>query len=162
MGIYKQAYYLSKSEIKLDIEPIIFKLKPYIVCIITQTAVENQFMDSLAEILVRSGCRSMHALGPDASEWDDMLDDTVLYLNDYNRLTDDQKIMTTFSLKQNLSRFIYDSIYTLNYSDLVFSNIVFFDFSEPSKYKEVLQELEFLEIPLNIFRAIAEALDSRF
>jgi hypothetical protein len=152
MGIYKKAYYLSKSEIKPDIEPMLFKLKPYIVCIITQTAVENQFMDSLAEILVRSGCRSMHALGPGACEWDDMLDDTVLYLNDYNRLTDDQKIMTTFSLQQNLSRFIYDSIYTLNYSDLVFRNIIFFDFSTPSKYDDILQELEFLEIPLSIFR----------
>lgn len=148
MEINKKAYYLRKSEIKSGIEQMLFNLKPYIVCIITEDVVENQLRNFLAEILVRSGCRSMHALGPDASEWDDILDETVLFLNDYNRLTDDQKIMTTFSVEESLRSFIYASIYTLNYSDLVFSNIVFFDFYETSKYNEILQELDLLEIPL--------------
>ena len=59
--------------------------------------------------------------------------------------------MTSFSINERLSSFIYASIYTLNYSDLVFRNIVFFDFSETSKYSEILQELELLEIPLGTF-----------
>jgi hypothetical protein len=85
-----------------DTPPLLGEPGPFKAVVVIDADVTPEWRGQVCNWLVSSGCRYMIAWGKDCSAWDSSVDEANLVMFDYEEVTDDDFVMTTWHADQPL------------------------------------------------------------
>jgi hypothetical protein len=99
-------------------------LSPFKAIVIVEEKVEKFWQAEVSDWLVASGCLYMMAWGVECSSWDDSVDWANLHANDYQAVSEDRFVVTTWHADESIEDVFWNAKFTASHNVYELSNLV--------------------------------------
>jgi hypothetical protein len=111
---------------------------PFRALIVSEAEVTQEWCNSVAEWLVKSGCLYVVAWGTECEKWHDTVDYCLLEEFDYGDIPDDRFIMTTWHADEPLSEAMWFAGQCAYHPDIELANTLVLHVSNQAREADLL------------------------